>query len=204
MAFILDRIRTIRPRERAVREPVALGGGKFGHTAPSVGANPVRRQLTRHDLFDLGCASEGCFLGSHALAAQATTAGALVRMQHVMRMTLMNRLVESAAMGTLVRLLAARAIDVHAVVVRSAVVVLTLVMMRRMTDAATLGTLHNTAALALGPIMAFLGVLALAVMLGATTLLEFFGFLGRILRAARIPLRLGGHPSSHTVLAFMT
>lgn len=193
-----------REHKVATRQAMPSGGSKPRHAETSVGADTAGWQFARDYLANLGGASEWRALGPNSLTTKPPTTGALVRVQHVVRVALMDRLVESTAMGALVRLLAAGSINMHAIVARSAVVVLAFRVVRRMVDAAAFGALYDAAALTLRPIVPLLGTFAFAVMLGATAALQLFGFLGRILRTTSIPLRLGGQASRSTMLTLMT
>ena len=133
----------------------------------------------------------------------------VVRVQIVVRVLgmlgVVVLVVDNATMGTLGHLvtsLPAGSIDMDTIGVSAAIVVLTVGMMPSMADNAALGALNDTAALALRTVVPLLGVLALAV--DAPTLLLLLSLLGRILRPARIPLRLGGKATGHPVLGPMT
>jgi hypothetical protein len=113
--------------------------------------------------------------------------------------------VDNTTMGTLGHLvtgLAAGSIDMDTIGVSAAIVVLAVGMMSSMADNAALGPLHNAAALALRTVVPLLGMFALTV--DAATLLLLLSLLGRVLRPARIPLRLGGKATGHPVLDPMT
>ena len=133
----------------------------------------------------------------------------VVWVQIVMRMPgmlgVVMLVVDNATMSTLGHLVVcfpAGSIDVNTISVGAAVVVLAIGMMPSMADDTALGPLHNAAALALRTVVAMLGMLALTV--DATALLLLLSLLGRILRPARIPLRLGGKATGHPVLDSMT
>jgi hypothetical protein len=108
----------------------------------------------------------------------------------------------TGALGHLVTGLAAGSIDVDTIGMGATIVVLAVGMMPSMADNAALGTLNDATALALGTVVPLLGVLALTV--DAPALLLLLSLLGRVLRPARIPLRLGGKATGHPVLGPMT
>lgn len=183
---------------RRACERRALGTNTLASQAPATGSvSPVRRLVMHVAIRVLNP------------IVHRSTPLIVVRVKIVVRVLgmlgVVVLVVDNATMGTLGHLvtsLPAGSIDMDTIGVSAAIVVLTVGMMPSMADNAALGPLHNTATLALGTVVPLLGVLALTV--DAPTLLLLLSLLGRILRPARIPLRLGGKATGHPVLGPMT
>jgi hypothetical protein len=183
---------------RRTCERRALGTNTLATQAPATGSvSPVRRLVMHIAVWMLNP------------VMHRPTPLIVVRVQIVVRvfgvLSVVVLVVNNATMGTLGHLvmsLPAGSIDVNPISMGAPIVVLAVGVMPSMADNAALGTLNDTATLALRSVVPLLGVLAFAV--DSATLLLLLSLLGRILRPARIPLRLGGKATGHPVLDSMT